>query len=177
MVDCEQLIQKGVILRTIITFISFYCIYLYLQNKWVMKYLYLIVPIILTLSDHVDNFFLYSFNSFFPTKNKCSKLFYYHIYDKITDSLSYVLTYLFLLFFLNNDPLLLFFVMYRIVGVCIFSFTKDSSWLILFFDFVKEYLLYLFLFGKNFDHLPIFIALKIMFESLFHTIINPNHYI
>lgn len=53
----------------------------------------------------------------------------------------------------------------------------DSSWLILFFDFVKEYLLYLFLFGKNFNYLLPFIALKILYESLFHTVHNPNHYI
>jgi hypothetical protein len=107
----------------------------------------------------------------------CIHTFYYQKNDKILDSFTYIITYLFLALFFENDFLLLFFVVYRIFGVFMFSVTMDSSWLILFFDFIKEYLLYLFLFGKNFNFLLHFIALKILFESLFHTIHNPNHYI
>jgi hypothetical protein len=178
MSECEPLIQKGFILRNVLTLLVLFVLFFSLSNKSIRKYLFLILPILLTLSDNSDNYFLYSFeDSLIPTKkSKCAKTFYYHQRDKISDSLGYVWTYLFLFFFLQGDPFLLFFVLYRIVGVGFFSYTKDSSWLVLFFDFVKEYLLYLFVFGKNFTYLPFFIALKILYEYLFHSIVNPSHY-
>jgi len=178
MPECEPLIQKGFILRNVLTLLVLFVLFFSLSNKSIRKYLFLILPILLTLSDNSDNYFLYSFeDSLIPSKkNKCAKTFYYHQRDKISDSLGYVWTYLFLFFFLKGDPFLLFFVLYRIVGVGFFSYTKDSSWLVLFFDFVKEYLLYLFVFGKNVTYLPFFIALKILYEYLFHSIVNPSHY-
>ena len=177
MTECEPLNRKGFVLRIVVTLVSLYVIYLYLHKKSIRKYLYLILPMILTLTDHFDSFFLYSFDKFIPTKKRiCTKTFYYQHYDKICDSLAYVWTFLFLFFFLKYDPFLLFFVLYRIVGVFVFNYTKNSQWLVLFFDFVKEYLLYLFVFGKNFKYLPFFITLKMMYEYFFHSIINPSHY-
>ena len=180
MSDCEPLIQKGFILRNVLTLLVLFILFFSLSNKTIRKYLFLILPILLTLSDNSDNYFLYTFDfarSLIPSKkNKCAKTFYYHQRDKISDSLGYLWTYLFLFFFLKSDPFLLFFVLYRILGVGFFSYTKDSAWLVVFFDFVKEYLLYLFVFGKNFTYLPFFIALKMVYEYLFHSIVNPSHY-
>lgn len=88
------------------------------------------------------------------------------------DSISYLL--LFLFFKLNN--ILLFFIIYRIIGVILFLITKDSRCFIIFFDFVKEYLLYLFIFGNNNLYLPIFILCKICFEYYYHIIHNKNNY-
>lgn len=177
--NCESLLNDGFILRISLTFFSFFVIYLYLKHY--KNYIYLIVPIILLFLDEVDLFPLKNTNEniikFYLTHKKCAHTFYYQKNDKIVDSISYAFTYLFFSFIFENDFLLLFFVLYRFAGVFMFSVTKDSSWLILFFDFIKEYLLYLFLFGKNFNYLPLFIALKMLYESLFHTIVNPNHYI
>jgi len=179
--NCEHLLNDGFILRILFTLVSFYVLFLFINKKGVRKYIFLILPIILTILDEIDLFPLKKTNEniikFYLTYKKCAHTFYYQKNDKILDSFTYLFTYLFLALFFENDFLLLFFVLYRSVGVFMFSVTMDSSWLILFFDFIKEYLLYLFLFGKNFNFLLHFIALKILYESLFHTVYNPNHYI
>jgi len=182
--ECFHVLNNGFILRIILTFITLYVLYLYINNKIIIKYIYLIFPLILLLLDFSDNYFLKKGNesilkhclTHYDCHHLCEDTFYYHSRDKIVDSLSYVLSYIFLLFFIKDDYLLLFFVLYRMVGAILFYFTKNSSWFILFFDFIKEYLLYLFIFGKNFKYLPICIALKIMFESIFHTVCFPNNY-
>ena len=179
--ECEHLLKYGFEFRLLLTFLSFYILLLFINKKDVRKYILLIIPIILMCLDGLDKLppekWTWNIIKTFLYYKDCGKTFYYHKNDKTVDFISYVVTYLFLTLFFENDFLLLFFVLYRIVGVFIFSFTKDSSWLILFFDFIKEYLLYLFLFGKNFNYLPLFIMLKIMFEIFLHTIYNPNHYI
>ena len=177
MTECKPLIKKGFVLRNVLTLLSLYVIYFYLHKKSVRKYLYLILPVVLTLMDNSDNFFMYSVQDFVLTKKrKCAKTFDYHHHDKISDSLAYAFAYFFIFLCVKHDPFLLFFVLYRIVGVFVFSYTKNSKWLVLFFDFVKEYFLYLFLFGRNWKYLPFFITLKMVFEYLFHSIINPSHY-
>ena len=65
-------------------------------------------------------------------------MFHYQKYDKIVDIFSYIL----LLFIYYDDKLLLYFIIYRLIGVILFSLTKKSIYLIIFFDFIKEYLLY-----------------------------------
>lgn len=163
--DCADYIQQGVLLRSFFTVLLIPSLFLYAG-----KYLYLLLPIALLLLDTFDNIYFV-----LKEKKECSRLFDYQMKDKIIDSLSYVWTILFL-FFLKGDSLLLFFVMYRIVGVVLFYYSRNSCWLILFFDFVKEYLLYVFVFGKNYSYLPAFILCKIGGEYLWHTYKNPNHY-
>ena len=179
--ECEHLLKYGFEFRLLLTFLSFYILLLFINKKDVRKYILLIIPIILICLDGLDKLPPEKWNwniiKTFLYYKDCGKTFYYHKNDKTVDFISYVVTYLFLTLFFENDFLLLFFVLYRSVGVFMFSITMDSSWLILFFDFIKEYLLYLFLFGKNFNYLPPFIMLKIMFEIFLHTLVNPNHYI
>jgi hypothetical protein len=170
MSTCEELLYKGFVVRYLTTFLSLGLLGFYFYNKNVKTYIYLIIPILLSVLDSVDNKI-----AKFHGKN-CTNTFYYQTWDKVCDSFSYVLTYLFLCFFLKSDVILLFFVLYRIVGVLLFSMTKNSRWLVVFFDFVKEYLVYLFLFGRNFNYIPIFIIGKILFEGFFHTMHNANNY-
>ena len=65
----------------------------------------------------------------------------YQMNDKVCDIISYILVYL--MFGLDNH--VLFFIIYRTIGVYLFLKTKDRKWLIIFFDFIKEYLLYLYI--------------------------------
>ena len=171
--ECEHLLTRGFMFRVLMTFLLFYVLLLFIHKKGIRKYIFLIIPACLMILDGFDRLppekWDQNIIKTFLQYRKCGKTFYYQKNDKIVDSISYLLAYLFLALFFENDFLLLFFVLYRIAGVFIFSVTKDSSWIILFFDFVKEYLLYLFLFGKNFNYLPYFIALKILFEILFHS--------
>jgi hypothetical protein len=162
---CNKLVTDGMNIRYIATLLSFYVVAL--NITFVNNYLYLLLPILLTVLDNIDGIF-----TLFNKHNGCKKKYQYQITDKICDSISYLLLFL----FFKLDTILLLFVIYRIIGVVLFYFTKNSSWLILFFDFAKEYLLYLFIFGNNYTYLPIFILLKIGFEYYHHTITNPNNY-
>jgi len=166
---CNKLVSDGMNIRYIATLLSFYLVAL--NITFLNNYLYLLLPILLTVLDAVDGIF----TLFYKYKNKydgCKFEYYYQITDKICDSISYLLLFL----FFKLDTLLLLFIVYRIIGVVLFYFTKNSSWFILFFDFAKEYLLYLFVFGNNYTYLPICILLKMVFEYYQHTIITPNNY-
>jgi hypothetical protein len=167
MIDCNKLINAGIITRYILTIIIIYILSRTIRNN---KYIYLILPIILTLLDFVDTIFFYDFTKF--KKEKCSKLFYYQYNDKVSDLISYLL--IFICF--KIDYIFLFFILYRVIGVILFYITKDSKWLIIFFDFAKEYLIYLFIFGQNYLYIPYFIILKICFEYYCHTKYNLNNY-
>lgn len=164
--ECKENIFNGMILRYIITIFSFYILFLFRNNESINKNIYLILPILLVILDGVDSIFT------FYKKNNCNQTFYYQYLDKICDSISYLL--LFLFFKLEN--ILLYLVLYRIIGVILFSITKNSIYLMVFFDFVKEYLFYSFVFKNNYIYLPLFVICKIAYEIYLHSVINKLHY-
>ena len=164
---CDELNKKGLMLRYLATFISLPLVFFLFRKKMLNRYLFLILPILLTLLDFLDGVFAYYYKD---KKDNCVNTVYYQTYDKICDSASYVWTYLMFLYFLNGDSWLLFFVVYRIIGVSLFTLTKNGTWYVIFFDFVKEYLLYRFVFGKSFKYIPIFILYKIGHEIAMHLI-------
>ncbi len=175
MKDCIKFINYGLILRYITTVLFLLCLYLFF-NKFIKIYIFLILPIALTLLDKSDELGIQYFNIDKNTYIHCAKLFYYQHLDKICDSISYILTFVFLCMVFKPDMILLFFIIYRIIGVILFCLTRDSSWLVPFFDFIKEYFLYIFIFNKNYSYMPIFIFLKICFEYAFHTLyLNSNY--
>ena len=165
--ECKKYINYGMLLRLITTIIAFIILYNFIDNKYIKKYLFLILPILLTLLDFEDNLWLnmYKYKGYY---GGCTKTYYYQIIDKIVDVISYLLLFV----FFKLDMFLLFFVLYRIIGVIIFTLTRQKMSTVVFFDFVKEYLLYLFVFGKNYAYLPFFICLKILYEYYFHMIHN-----
>lgn len=164
--ECKENIFNGMILRYVITIFSFYILFLFRNNESINKNIYLILPILLVILDGVDSIFT------FYKKNNCNQTFYYQYLDKICDSISYLL--LFLFFKLEN--ILLYLVLYRIIGVILFSITKNSIYLMLFFDFVKEYLFYSFVFKNNYIYLPLFVICKIAYEIYLHSVLNKLHY-
>jgi len=163
--DCKKYINYGMVLRLITTIIAFFILYKFIDNKFIKKYLFLILPILLTLLDIEDGLWIamYKYNGYY---GGCFKTYYYQITDKIVDVISYSLLFA----FFKLDMVLLFFVLYRIIGVIIFTLTRQKMSIVVFFDFVKEYLLYLFVFGKNYAYLPFFICLKILYEYYIHII-------
>jgi hypothetical protein len=91
--------------------------------------------------------------------------------DKISDAL----TYLMLIYLVPNEPVLHFFVLYRVFGVLMYFWTQQVWPVIVFFDFIKEYILFKALFAKSEHVNTIFgvsIVLKILFEAYFHTVHN-----
>jgi len=146
-------IKLGAVLRCVTTVGTF----LFLSfHKFVKKYKYILLPIVLTLLDEVDSIpLVFNLKSFYT--------FEYRYIDKIIDVLSYV--FAFAMFKLDN--LVLFFILYRMIGVLLFTFTKKSIWVIVFFDFVKEMMLYLYVFD-TYAYLPFFIFLKVCFEYYWH---------
>lgn len=166
---CKKRIVIGFIIRVILTFISFVLVSKYINSK----YLLLILPIILTILDGSDNIsFIYYLKKIGYTIDECTHCFTYQLMDKINDVFSYLIVYL----WFNLDNYFLGFLIWRIIGVIIFGITKSSLPLIVMFDFMKEYLLYKYFFANNQTFLPIAIIAKIIFEYHFHTKVNKRHY-
>jgi hypothetical protein len=166
----DELNKNGLMLRYVCTFITLPLIFFFFCKQNLRRYLFLTIPIILSLLDGIDNIF-----SFQYTVDCCNNA-YYKTYDKICDSFSYVWTYLMFLYFLKGDSWLLFFIVYRIIGVSLFSFTKNGTWFVVFFDFVKEYIFYRLFFGKNLNYIPLFILVKIGVECYLHVIKSTVQY-
>lgn len=167
---CNSHIDNGMKLRYIVTIICLYVISLLANHQNIVQsYLYVLLPITLTFLDSIDNLFKY-YHYYDNRIKRCVKTFHYQYTDKICD----VVSYGFMFMFFKLDNILLYLILFRTIGVVLFSITKKSIWLVVFFDFVKEYLVYSFVFGKNTQYLPIFILLKIAFEYYFHMIYNKN---
>jgi hypothetical protein len=154
-----KLINKGMISRIIITIIVFISLQLILKrgNKFFNKYFLLILPIVLTFLDGSD--FLYMDSYVYK-----SNVLYYNLIDKCIDTLSYIVAY----FMFNLDNVFSYFLIYRIIGVLLYMLTLNSKWFIIFFDFMKEYLIYYYFFNNNYKYLWIFILLKIYHEIYLH---------
>jgi hypothetical protein len=158
--SCRTIISYNFLLRTGLTILSFSLLYSHITKE----YLLLILPIVLTALDFTDNLLSH------PTK-KCAHTFFYQGKDKLIDLLSYIAAWKLFI----PDSTLLYFILWRSIGVILFSFTRQSIWLVIFFDFVKEYMLYSYFF-TSFTYLPIAILLKIGFEYGMHTIHLPQSY-
>lgn len=159
MYSCVELINKGMISRIIITIIVFIGLQLILKsgNKFFNKYFFLILPIVLTFLDVSDFLYMDSYVYY-------SNLLYYNSIDKCIDTLSYIVAY----FMFNLDNVFSYFLIYRIIGVLLYMLTLNSKWFIIFFDFMKEYLIYYYFFNNNYKYLWIFILLKIYHEIYLH---------
>ena len=167
---CNKIIVQGAVLRIILTFITFWVI-----SKWTNpKYLFIILPIVLTVLDASDNIpaFIYSF--LHNNKDICTINFEYQSTDKVNDLLSYVLAWYW--FDLKSEPLFLLFCGLRAFGVLGFLSTKKSWPLMVFPDLLKEYLVYRFIIPQGFNWLPFVIIGKICFEIFLHGIVNKTTY-
>lgn len=183
MYSCSELINKGLIVRIIVTIVSFIGLQLILKsgNKFVNKYFLLIIALLLLTLDHFDvsQLLFYKYYKPFTHEGKCMNyininlrknnpkngtLIYYNSVDKCLDTLSYIVAY----FMFNLDNVFSYFLIYRIVGVLLYMLSLNSKWFIIFFDFMKEYLVYYYFFNNNYKYLWIFIILKIYFEIYFH---------
>jgi len=85
---------------------------------------------------------------------------------------SYILVFL---IFFKNDYLLLVFILYRAVGIILYLLTSNTIWFIPFFDFIKEYLLYSYLFKTN-KYIFVFIILKIIYEYFQYSGFNSRYH-
>jgi len=107
---CNDDIRNGMILRYILTIVSFFILLVNYDDKIIHTYLYLILPILLTILDETDNIFIFSHKKEGDTSD-CTKTFYYQYLDKICDSVSYLLLFFFFkldnLFFISNNIVLL----------------------------------------------------------------------
>ena len=167
-IECNNYVNNSMIFRSVITIITFILLYKSCNNnKFINKNIYIILPILLYLLDILDGEYLRLFN-----KKNCCKYFQYQLMDKIIDIISYCL----LFFIIKKDIILYICIIYRLIGVILFIITKNSYFLVIFFDFVKEYLLYRYIFDNNYKYIYVFIMLKIMFEYLLHIIYENSNY-
>ena len=187
MVSCIELTNYGIVIRILLTIILFFILYSLMKggNKFCNKYFLVILAVLLFILDNFDLFpdlyyYYYKPNS---AEAKCvyelspeAKLnnhnhgkknydtLYYNIVDKCVDTLSYILAY----FVFNLNNIFLCFLLYRMIGIGLYIYTQNSRWLILFFDFMKEYLIYFFFLNKNLSYIWIFIIIKIIGEIVYH---------
>jgi hypothetical protein len=187
MVLCIELTNYGMVIRILSTVILFFILYSLMKggNKFYNKYFLVILAVLLFILDSFDNiaFLFYRYyrpgsiestcsyeisrtskiKSFYEGKINNNTL-YYSILDKCVDTLSYILAYF--VFNLNNT--FLYFLLYRMIGIGLYIYTQNTRWLIVFFDFMKEYLIYFFFLNKNLSYIWIFIIIKIIGEIVLH---------
>ena len=187
MVSCILLTNYGIIFRIVFTIILFFILFSLMKNgnKFCNKYFLVILAVLLFILDSFDNiaFLFYRYYRPVSIESTCSyeisrtskiKSFYegkvnknslyYNILDKCVDTLSYIIAY----FVFNLNNIFLYFLLYRMVGIGLYIYTQNTRWLILFFDFVKEYLIYFFFLNKNLSYIWIFIIIKIICEMVYH---------
>ena len=188
MVSCILLTNYGIIFRIVFTIILFFILFSLMKNgnKFCNKYFLVILAVLLFILDNFDNiaFLFYRYYRSGSSESTCSyeisrtskiKSFYegkvnknslyYNILDKCIDTLSYILAY----FVFNLNNIFLYFLLYRMIGIGLYIYTQNTRWLILFFDFMKEYLIYIFLAKNDLSYIWFFILLKIYFEIYLHS--------
>jgi hypothetical protein len=160
---CKKKIYWGASFRVIVTLITFYLMSKYLNPS----YLFVVLPIMLTLLDLTDNIFSfgYSWSLGYRFKDICTRLFEYQITDKINDWVAYMLAW----YIFKLDPLFLGFVIWRGLGVVAFGLTRSSVPLIPFADMMKEYLLFRYFSPRSNKLLPLVVIGKMVFEVWLHT--------
>lgn len=159
---CRDQLRLGFILRVTVTIIILFSLKFFSHKK---EDLLLLIVVKLILLDTIETLptLIYT-NRDNTCWNPCVFLSRYQIPDKIIDLFSYFLVYI----LLDYDKYLSILILWRFFGVYLFAHSKKRRWLIPFFDFVKEYLVYLYFFGKNFKFIWIFFILKIGLEYYHH---------
>lgn len=160
--DCIYRLRIGMLVRFFVTiFLIIYVKKYYYESEYIL----LILVGKLLITDGLDSIFtLFYKGNLKGCWNPCTGLHYYQSMDKILDLVSYILIY----FLLDCNPIIGFFILWRFFGVILFNITKNRIWLVIFFDFIKEYLLYRHFVGKKNTYLPFLIIGKIGFEYYFH---------
>ncbi len=96
----------------------------------------------------------------------------YEFIDKVIDAFQYLIAILLLKSQLDENIYknLLYFLAYRVIGIILYYFTKINETYIVFFDFIKEYLVLYLIFGNKIPnkYLIIAIILKILYEYSMH---------
>jgi len=161
--SCYNSIDRGANVRIYATLVSFIVLANYMSYPVVNKYSKLIIVILLFVLDLVDGIHVI-YNDTLLQSMECFTINKYHKKDKIIDTLSYL--YVYLLFDLDN--IALYFILFRLLGVIIYNFTNNKIYIIIFFDFIKEYILYRFIFGDNNKYLYWCIFAKILYEISHH---------
>ena len=152
----ELNILKGFALRVVLTLGTFS----YLPFLNLDKHYYLLLPILLTVLDFTDNVFTRFFTS---NIQYLANSRFYHVRDKLIDSLSYLLVW----YVFNLNPIFLYLVLYRLIGVYGYYQTNDKKIFVFFPDVFKEFL---FLSGFKLDTsiYSIVFILKMVFEYVLH---------
>ncbi len=158
----HEVLQYSLLLRALLTPL------LYLTRTNV-----LLTAFLLTLLDVIDCNPLVM--KLLPEKDKiagCSGNTTYQILDKSLDLIQYITAIILLKPVLPSNIFitLLFLVIYRIIGIFVFLTNNNPKTFILFFEFIKEYMVLSYIFKGN---IPIFILipamlLKILYEYLMH---------
>jgi len=163
-IHCLRNIQRGSVVRRIATIVIFACL-VYFQSQWSSQTCAWMIVSFLIILDCID----------YPVGCD-TKTWNYQYRDKINDLLSYLLVGLCFPLY-RADFLFYMFVCIRSIGVFYFITTRNAQYLVLFPDFIKEYLLLRFALQiTNPWIMAIFFFCKMGFEYYFHTLVNHKIY-
>ena len=159
---CSRIVDLGQTVRILATVI---CLVLFSMGRIKNITLYLVVPVVLSFLDIADS--LIPFMHYYRTSGmNCHHTPKYFVADKWVDMASYISFF----FFFKFDPWLLFFILYRLVGVLLVAWNGNVMNIVVFFDFVKEYLLFFYFFqGKYKLALGALMVCKCAYEYYVHT--------
>jgi hypothetical protein len=151
----------------------------YIKQGFALRILFSILVLFLPFSSINKILLIFLFDSIdckyseFFLKNYPCSTFLYQKLDKIVDLLSYLLIYL----YFNLLSIYNIIILFRLIGVVLFYFTKNSKWLIIFPDIFKEVWIFETFISKiTIYNLIIIIILKDIFEYVWHTYKNKNKY-
>ena len=154
---CKDKLRLGLILRLVVTVIILYSLKFFSHKKEDLLLLIVVKLILLDTIESLPTLFYRQQNE--TCWNPCTHLNYYQIPDKILDLFSYLLVFV----ILDYEYL---FILIAFLWGCLFKHPR-REWLIPFFDFVKEYLVYLY-FWLQFHYIWVFFLCKIGVESYHH---------
>ncbi len=157
---CKQPIRIGQQIRILATLLIFPLLkYLRLNDKLLL----LVITFFIFFLDSLDSEYLKS-----KKQKKCVETLFYQQYDKIID----LLTYIYVLYVFKLDNLYSVFCLFRALGTIFFLITNESYYLMITPDFMKEYLVYRYLFPTENKYLVYLFIYKYTFEVVWHGFIN-----
>lgn len=159
--ECLLRLRVGVATRLFVTLGLIYVVRKYYSHS---KYLLLILFFKALAIDTTDTLFAFFYKGISTCWNDCPRSL---LYDVIDNSL-HLITYYLIYQMLHHNSTVGFFIGLRILGFILFYPTQNRKWMIPFFNFIKEYLLYEYIFGKNLTYFPIVMIGKIAVDYYLH---------
>ncbi len=104
--------------------------------------------------------------------DKICKTYTYQSIDKFIDLMTYIAIY----FYTGLQPLFMYIILFRMIGINLFYMTYNSDWLVVFPDLFKEVLIYSWVYNLTPVKFAYIFVIKTIFEYIWHKYHNSENY-